>query len=54
LREPSIKPRRRSRMLPLPHVRAEEARALWGAVWRWFDDWTIESFNPRFHRLNRQ
>ncbi|GAA1820463.1 hypothetical protein GCM10009835_46100 [Planosporangium flavigriseum] len=45
---------RRSRMLPLSPVRTEEARARWGAVWRWFDDWTMESFNPRAYRVDRR
>ncbi|WP_275408212.1 hypothetical protein [Planosporangium flavigriseum] len=41
-------------MLPLSPVRTEEARARWGAVWRWFDDWTMESFNPRAYRVDRR
>jgi hypothetical protein len=41
-------------MLPLPPVKPEAARALWGAARRWFDRWTLESLNPRFLRVDRR
>jgi hypothetical protein len=35
-------------MRPLPPMRLDDAGALARAAWRWFDRWTLSSFNaPR-------